>query len=394
MKVSPRPLPIALSLLLAATTASCEINLGYRIMTDGFRFDYEGDTALREDAGAIPDTIQRLEVDHIFGEVEIAAADGADVGWSWSLEVWADSPEEADLVASEIAVIQRPVQGGVRLELDIPEGVKDDLNGVKSTLLVSVPRDVLVELENSHGDARVRGIDGETRLVTRHGDVRLEELGGAYTGEHAHGELFATHIAGGTFELAHGEVVVRGTGPLRAQTRHADVTFETVDGDLELDAAHGDVQIHTAGRVEGAGAHGKWRVLDAQGLRLRASHGDITARLVGGTADVDVSHGDVTIERDPLDGGGHSDTIVRCSHGDVEIDLPAGRHADVEVQHGDATLRHSSSAENAVYARARHGEIRSDLPVAESASAPEVGAVLRTSHGDVRCVRIAPARDY
>lgn len=381
------------SLLLPAalllTMTSCEINLGYRIMSDGYRFDYEGASAVRDDAGALPEGVERLEVDHRFGEVQVAGADDVAPGWSWSVEVWADSDLEAAQIADELEVVQRPIQGGVRLELEIPEDRKRDLRGVRSTLLVTVPSHSLLELDNSHGDVRVSGLDGDTRLETRHGDVRLEHLRGNYTGEHAHGELFATSIADGAFSLEHGAVIVRGSGELRARARHADTSFDGVDGDLELDSAHGDVEIHGATQVDGTGAHGRWRVIDVSGVRIRNRHGSVKARLVAGTADVDVEHGNVVVERSPIQSLSHGHTLVRCAHGDVEIDLAPGTHADVDVRHGDATVRHATDEGSALYARARHGDIRSDLPVAQDENGPGVNAVVRTSHGDVRCVRVA-----
>ena len=104
------PLLIALSALLP----SCSEFGSYRLVTAGFRFDYGGSTALREESGPLPEGTRVGRVDHRFGDVDIAPrSEGSGPGWRWTVETWADEPEVGDEITVgtiEYRVLERDEQ--------------------------------------------------------------------------------------------------------------------------------------------------------------------------------------------------------------------------------------------------------------------------------------------
>lgn len=379
-------LPLAL-LLMLSTSGCAEFGGSYLLVSDGYRFNFEGVTAERSEAGAVAAGIRRIEVDHGFGEVRVlAAAPGEATGWQWSTKVWVEDPALAQMVLDEVGLVIREDGGTMAFELSMPEVSKDDLRGLRSDLTLLVDSATELQMSNEHGDARVEGLDGDISFEVRHGDSHFAALSGRLDGVQAHGELFADGIQGAKFEASHGDVTVRNGGPLEVTARHGAGTYDGIRGGFTLQQDHGDVEIHDGPLVEGESSHAEWRVVDVEGLTLKSRHGDVYARLLSGSARVHTEHGDVTIERAGVASDAPSADHIRTQHGSVKLDLRHNGYADIDASHGDVTIYHAMGASAAIDAQARHGDVRSSLPRVDSLRAGQAGAKVRTSHGDIRCV--------
>ncbi|MEO1700347.1 MAG: hypothetical protein AAFU73_23875 [Planctomycetota bacterium] len=379
------PLLIALSGLLP----SCSEFGSYRLVTDGFRFDYGGSTALREESGPLPAGTRVVRVDHRFGDVDVAPrTEGEGPAWRWTVETWADEPEVAEELAREIALVVEESEGAVTLRLDVPPALRRELRGLRSTLEVRADGIAALDLTNRHGDSRAQGVEGDAKLSVAHGDLEAADLAGRVTVEQRFGELDASSLGPLDLSLEHGRVDVSSAGPVRSTTRHASARYRAIGGDLVVDSRHGDLEVVDAGHVTVETAHGHMRIRGAHGARIEAEHGDVDLGLVAGEAQVDARHGSVDVVREALASGEHGETRIECTHGRVRVDLAAGAHAHVRARFADVLVRHAEDDAAALEASASHGTVRSTMRRVNALAASAPGAIVHVEHGDVRTERL------
>jgi hypothetical protein len=155
----------------------------------------------------------------------------------------------------------------------------------------------------------------------------------------------------------------------------ADIAFgrgsaeiDAVDGDLRLRFGQGETHVErVAGTVEIRSGHGKVDLGEVVGdlragtgsgdLHVAVARGAVSARSGSGNARLDEVHGDVELT---------------SGSGDMEVGLPAGIVARLEAKTGS-------------------GQVRSDLPVADTPapSGTRIDLRARTGQGNVRIFRAA-----
>lgn len=205
------------------------------------------------------------------------------------------------------------------------------------TLTVSGPRQGgLVDLLTGRGEA----VDVEVTVPT--GTPTTVQTAAAQVT--LTGRLGATDLLSGSGDVSVGEV----DGDLRARTGSGDVRFGRVGGETALQTGSGDVTVDEAvGALRAVFGSGSLRIGSSGGpVRSKAGSGDVRIDRVGGDVDLVTGSGEIT------------------------LGLPAG----VPVQ---------------VDALAGSGQVRSELPVANTPSSTD-GAIsvrTRTGSGDVRLFR-------
>ena len=373
------PTVLCLSLLTA-----CGNSFSFRTV-DGYRFDYEGVTAERTESGPVAADLDLAAVDHRFGSVDVVGiAPGTEPGWSWNLETWARTAEEAEEWASlvELEVTEEP--GAMRWKLVMPTDPGRSLRGVRSTLAIRVPHEAAVQLANRHGPSRASSLAGNVEAKTAHGSASFELLTGALRADHQHGDLTARSIGPAGIDLAHGQAHVESVaGELTLEAEHGPARVLDVAGDLTIDHRHGDVEVARVGFAHVRGAHGDWKLEGLRaGVDLSCEHGDVSIHTEAGDVRVRNRHGDLSVRADSLEG---SQEPVRASndHGDLELHLPASAHGEVSVTHGDLDVFFSEAPTAAILAEAAYGDVHSDVPVFAINNDADTALRLDASHGDV-----------
>lgn len=288
-----------------------------------------------------------------------------------------------DTVAAEAALarasLERSVRGGaleLRVRLDeLPSGT-----GARVDFDLGVPPDVALELDASVGAIDVEGPVRSVRAVTRFGDVTLRDVAGDARGSSSSGAVTLVAIGGEADARSQfGDVEVR-------DARGARVVARTQSGDArasgggqaryELDSAFGDVELAGGGGEAVLGTRsGALRVRDFAGrVEARNSFGDIDLAGALTAVDAQTQSGRVTL-RAPLPGAQRGEHRLVSKFGDVEV---------IDA-HG---------LEGRLFATTGFGEVRCDLPLAETTTHREQriegtlgagGALLHleTSSGDV-----------
>lgn len=298
---------------IAALGVSCVSFDGYTLIADGFRFDQGGESAVREDGGALEPGIAALRVDHRFGVVRVVA--GPDAGWSWRAEAWADDEGTAAGILEEIDVVWSETADGLAATLEVPRHLRSELRGLRSVLEVTAPSSARLEVVARHSEVLVEGFDGHVDLTAAHGHVTLIALNSV------------------TARAEHGDWTIDGVDSrLDIESAHGDILANGVRGSARVVSRHGNVEVLRSGWSGGVGD----TVLDCE-------HGDATVDVPPGVrADVEVEHGDLWIRHDlPADAAvsastrfGDVSSDVRVTRGDVRE--PAIR---ARVEFGDVRIR-------------------------------------------------------
>ena len=425
MRDQPRlQLTLCGAMLVGALVVSgCSRGVSFRfssggISTGGYRFDFQGEKATRNENGIIEADVTSLVIENRFGDVRVTATEN-DAKWQWDLTCWADDPHVATRFTEQVKLETATESGRRSWRLILPEPPVDDLRGVKSDLTLFVPEAVRVELINEHGETKVEGIALGTKARCRHGKLELLNLEGELDASTEHGQLFAEDIPGGILSNRHGKISANHVnGDLQVTTAHGALTLADVDGSVQATNAHGDISAtDIQGKLQAKNEHGAIAVANIENrvelqashdplsvenvirdVHLRNRHGSVTVFNVSGKLDVQSSFGKIDLET-------WSDEIVcRNEHGKIRIIVKnrAFRVVRSETTFADMEVQIPASASPTIEAGTEHGEVDSDFPVLrlnedvdnfQGLDRSPARVTLRNRHGDIRIKKVSTSAD-
>lgn len=319
-----------LAILSLASIPACHIEIGGGggwVTAGGYSFDRRGESAERQESGALPADAAALLVENRFGRVEVeAAADG--FAWEWEGRCWGKDQATAERLLQDLQLRVEEADGATRMRLVMPSPSRE-LRGVESNLTVRLPAAARVSVENEFGGTDLRGVRGDVRVESEHGGVEIRDAGGAVSVENAFGPV-EVHGAGGRAQL-HNE--------------HGAIQASGLSGDAVVECSFGPVEVECSG----------------ERVRVENEHGKVDVR-VGTCArqvEVECSFGPVEVV---VPASVEARVSAATSFGDVDtwMDLPdldedrfrkevAGGPADaplrvtVENEHGPIRLRRTGS---------------------------------------------------
>lgn len=133
---------------------------------------------------------------------------------------------------------------------------------------------------------------------------------------------------------------------LELENRHGETVLGDLSGDLELESRHGDVRAgNLSGDVEIDISFGSLYAQSLDGGELTLRHSSDSDIKQVGDIEVDLQHGDLTIEK-----GGEIDLMLR--HGEVEIE--EARSVTGNTQHGSLEI---DKVANEVRLNSQHGVV-------------------------------------
>jgi DUF4097 and DUF4098 domain-containing protein YvlB len=229
-----------------------------------------------------------LSIDRVSGTVRIDSVHGdANLRHAGRVDVMS---VHGDLRVQEISalVVGRHVHGDVTLatvERAMLRHVKGDLTAV------SVPG--LLQATKVEGDARLRDMAGQVRLAEVEGDLSAQDLAGGIVAE-AEGDAYLETrlVAGQTYQITAGSIVLRARSPISAQfvaqseggeiRTHLPLTVERHrqalagvigqgEATVTLISTNGDIILDAAGSESAGHEHGRHR--DRSNFRVHVGHG-------------------------------------------------------------------------------------------------------------------------
>lgn len=351
-------LSIALFAAGVVSVSGCTMTL-----TNGYRFDFQGEKEARQMDIEIPATATSLDLRNLHGDVEILpAADGV-AALKWELTCWADSQAEAGRQIERVQLVTSEEGGIFKCEVKLPTEEKELLRGVKSNMKLRVPASLIVSVRNSHGNIVAAELDCPVELQGAHGNIKASRLTQPLTLQNSHGDVAVEDVVEATIEVAHG-----------------DTTASTVHALLEVESSHGGVEIRdVTGNVDVKTAHDDITLTNVSGVvSARNSHGDIKGtQLHGDHLEVSSSFGSIEVTT--------LAASIKCrnQHGDVKITSlnPELHEISARTSFDSLTLTLPADCEPHLTTSATFGEVDSEFAATGSAG-PVVE--LKVEHGDIR----------
>ncbi|GMW01175.1 MAG: hypothetical protein AMXMBFR84_23120 [Candidatus Hydrogenedentota bacterium] len=190
-----------------------------------------------------------ISITHEFGEVRVVAWDSPLVRVDADIEVGAESVETAQVLAESIVVSINPSDTVFDVKTAYPSAQGQGKVEMRVNIVLTVPRDAPVMVENKLGDTLVEGISGNVGINSRLGAVDLRSIAGEVN-VRASGEfpMLALNLAkGGNFDLqwSHAEFI-NVAGPVDVSNFQGTVTIRdlALDSDMTVRNDFGPVHLY------------------------------------------------------------------------------------------------------------------------------------------------------
>ena len=276
------------------------------------------------------------------GMINVAAAEGSTIRVVVHKKLYANNQDEAN-----------KYNGGSKPQITV-SGTNVVLNantngagdhGVQADLDIFIPRDAAIEVASRRGDVSISDRKADLKLSVQRGDITLNNVTGTAKITMEKGSVRATDIAGDfevegrvddvTLENVKGSVKLNGDffNDIRLSKIAKTVEFKSARSDVTLASVPGDLEI----------SGDSLRATDASGpMRLVTRSKEIHLEGVTGDIQVDNANGDIEIH--PADKLPMGKMNLTGKRGDISLTIPAnaGFQLDATTRKGDITTNFSS----------------------------------------------------
>lgn len=256
---------------------------------------------------------------------------------------------------------------------------------------LTVPLSLTLEVENSYGTVKVRGVAGAA-IINRHGEVEASNIAGALKVENGyenvtvdgvrgvcdirsvHSDVLARRVEGGLIlDHAYGSITLQKIHfKSQVQEPHAEVPSEDTARPVAVRNSYEDITLRRVGAAKVTGRHSDIEVAEVDGdLEAAVEYASVAVSSVRGNLRVtgksvalsasDVSGGEIYISTsyEPVKISGFSGkTTILVSHGDVTLaPLPLTGPIEVRGDYSGITLRLPAGGPYPLEARTRSGDI-------------------------------------
>lgn len=253
----------------------------------------------------------QLVLSNAWGDVVLAASPDDRLRVRATKRVWAQTDEEAQRGAEELAVEVR--RRGVTVEISVQRPMLPHRRS-RADFQLAVPAGVNVQLDLAKGDVEGENLRGRIDMRIARGDVKIRDQDGPVALDVISGDLQLAGIGGDVqLDMRSGDVAIRDLkGALRGRIIHGDVAVNQV-GEVSLDIVHGDVAVnHPRADVD-----------------VETKSGDVAlGGLRAHQARIRTLSGDVSISVEELNEGA---LTVETMSGDIKLGLPAAARATIEA---------------------------------------------------------------
>jgi hypothetical protein len=234
---------------------------------------------------------KEIEIDNVWGSIEVAAHDAPGVAMSATRTVRARTEPAREAAASEVTLDVREEGPIVRLYVDGPfrdcgtrrgrRSCHDPGYVVQYDFAVSVPRDVRVCLRTvNDGDIRVSGVTGAYSVHNVNGGIEMLDVAGAGEVDTVNEDIsvvFAQNPPGrSSFSSVNGDLTV-----LFRKSLAADLRLKSFNGELYTDFDTGPLSARPP-NVERRGAAFVYKTDRSVGLRVGAGGPEISFETLNG----------------------------------------------------------------------------------------------------------------
>ena len=390
--------PVVITLLIVALVLVC-VGIGSVVyFANGFPtnnpFDQRNISSTLEESKTAKVDAEKpitLKVLDDSGDVSITGADVETVQVKVVKTAYDSTQARADAEVKTVKYTIEQVGNSITLKYELPKSTNFSNNVNTVDFIVTVPHEVLVNIDNSFGEISVVGTKGTVDIKNSFGDVTIENVEGAVTAKTNSGEVSATSIVAGsdhidlssdfgsillkkagakdiTLDSNSGKITlneVRATGDLNANSDFGNVNFENgSSASLHIETNSGEVsltKINVNKQIFVKDDFGSVELDQAMAASydIHANSGSITVDGAKGKLKLDSDFGNITVSN------AQAVTLtIETNSGTVEFtgSLGAGPHY-VKSDFGSIDLTLPVDTKLTVDLKTDFGSINSDLPV-------------------------------
>ncbi len=261
--------------------------------------------------------------------------------------------------------------------------------------VVRIPIGANLTMNQAHGDARIKSINGRVHLGDMSGDLAVRHVGEISLNSHT-GDVSIKHVAGdlsvatinGDFTLhdAHNIQIDNVAGDLSVRGIQGNAMIGNTSGDVSIESAQGNIAIgNSSGDVSVASVQGNVAIGDTgSDLSVSGVQGNVTLGSTGGDASLQGVHGQVNtghISGDLTAQAVYSITAEASGDATVALVNPVG-NSTVKTS-GDITARFAPNANVSVNITSAASSITVSAP-GGARTIEESTYVLKLGNGDVQ----------
>jgi hypothetical protein len=158
------------------------------------------------------------------GHIDITGADVTECRLTATITGWADTEENAKLLAEAVDIKLVPSSGKLTAKIEKPELTPRQRIGV--SLDVTVPAKTGIDVVTHNGALRIKNLIGQIKGKTHNGRVAAEKISGTVELQTHNGEVDCKEISGKT----------------QLETHNGSITCEEISGDIELRTHNGNAR--------------------------------------------------------------------------------------------------------------------------------------------------------
>lgn len=278
---------------------------------------------------------------HEFGDVDISGTPEPFAHLVAEVKVIAGSPIDAQRYAQAIILEVASENSTARVTTRLPTPRPRSVEGTSIALQVEIPRSCPLQVENSFGDVRIRGLTKGLKASTSHGVLEIDECAGDLVLCNKQGEVIVkagdgdlhveaslgpirvTEVRGDVYaDNKFGPVSIGGvSGAVRVQNSAAPIEITDIDGHVTINSRLGQVTVRgVGGNLVVYNAGSPVRIVDVQGeTHVENSGGQIWAEKLFGNVVILSQKGDVDLILDEIRQNRYQ---LDTSFGIVRVNLP------------------------------------------------------------------------
>ncbi len=250
------------------------------------------------------------------------------------------SEESAQKVFDSIDIDFSSSPSSVSAETSFADRMRRFWNGNHGSVSVDyevfLPATNNLRLRHKHGRAKISDIEGKVHLDMAHGDFSAGNFGGEVQ-----------------IELAHGKGTMRNAGDLTADLSHAKLYTEELQN-IDVDCSHSTLESEKAKEVRSSTSHSHLtlgdiqrlttsksghdhiRIAEADEVKIRSNHTNVTIKNVSGSLSLDMNHGSCRTGITP----GFSEVDILGSHTSFQLSVAEGANFKLDASSQHAGLRY------------------------------------------------------
>jgi hypothetical protein len=386
-----------------------------------------------EEATYPVDISKPIRIENSYGSVSVVAGSEGEIHVRLKKVVYASEPAAKDMANTIHLETETSKKDSFVIRTN-RESLKSENILFNTNFEISVPKNSQVKVQNTYGEIRVAGINGNLDLATTHRLLEVRDCTGQFTISNRYAEARLTNLSGNVTVDGRGKVYMDNIrGDVTLTNEYSPIEIYNVEGKASVSSTDGSIKIENISKpvvITARGAQVQARSLK-ETLKVTAHHGridlsDINANVLIESrytaltlkdirGNVDINSNSDQISADSLRGNfklrAHASSILLNEiRGDVDIQTAlkevlvtnlegkcaiSNEYADVRVstrlplatvdirnRSGEVELFLPEQAAFALTATARNGKIITDYPGLSPAGLEGDAAVLRSQMRD------------